>query len=209
MLPTIAAAAFIIYRLGRQAWGSCWLVTPLIMAMIVAIAGPRSTATPNTVLDGLFCGCQHGQSCSCRFAFWLVFYHNQQQPHVLYQDHCQHHILLLSIVCTSMFIPSPLSITRVVAWWRIADGVCHGAPYCLLTCDRIDHGPFRDWDCRSAFRCCVVCVFRCCVVVCMSWLPLLFPLSDRVPVVVVVVAAAAVVFQLYLEGRTTWWQRSW
>ena len=45
--------------------------------------------------------------------------------------------------------------------------------------------------CRSAFRCCVVCISR---------LPL--PLWDRVPVVVVVVVVVvAMVFQLSLEGR--------
>ena len=36
-----------------------------------------------------------------------IFYHQQQRQHILYQDHCQHHVLSLSASTT---YPSPLYI---------------------------------------------------------------------------------------------------
>ena len=35
---------------------------------------------------------------------WAYWQHQQQRQHVLYQDHCQHHVLPLSIIRTSMLL---------------------------------------------------------------------------------------------------------
>ena len=141
----------------------------------------------------LYRSCQHGH-CGCWFAFWLL-YHHQQHQHFLYQDHCQHrtlplslhpHIIPLSVLHACMYFPSLhspfLCPPARPCWWR---GVaCWSAI------------PFHD----------------CCVAVSVSRLPLPLPLSDRILIAIVRSRSGCnfccCVFQLHLKGRTCW-QCSW
>ena len=84
--------------------------------LVIVIAGPHSTAIPNTVCDGY---------STTTMVIGVVRLHQQQQQHVSYQDHCQHYVLPLSA------LPARTSAVSNVCTLPLSASPTHPSPLCI------------------------------------------------------------------------------